>query len=209
MELVSDRLNDPLILYESKCHKCISLIRKLGLRKLKDVWKEQSWFVMFTAITIGIGLYIAISFGCEPPNMWRIDVGFALLAVAHLFQSVYHGVKTKYIRAALHTFCTAIAIHYPTAMESDRLHVGWHHMSYGLTLVLPGYVILGLFGAANICDEIFNYDELHLFGRHDVQYGFDNIFQEYFAPIVLALIVGTILETMALFIYVKSNNNLN
>ena len=188
----------------SLCSRVRSSFSNITAEKIKKIiWDNKGEIALGIAVN-GVAYYVSSATDLEPENIkWQIYSLYGSLFAAHAFQLARCASKGQKLRSLIHTTSAGLATTYPVLMEMNKLHLGWHHMSIGLSCLVPGYKALGLFGAALVGDEIFYYDELHIYPNNHTQKaiqdfvgneGLDDRLVQYFQPIVITLTAITILE---------------
>lgn len=126
-----------------------------------------------------------------------------MLAGTHLGIGLYKiRSKKPLIVIFLHFMGLSLALIYGCGMNTTTfpgIHIGYHHMSYGLYFLLylncPGTgtisIILGLLP---INDEINNYNELGLWDYRDCDYGYDNWVTDYWWAFLIVSLASTAIE---------------
>lgn len=127
-----------------------------------------------------------------------------MLAGAHLGVGLYKIRKDrrKPIVILLHFIGLSLALIYGLGMDTPTfpgIHIGYHHMSYGLYFLLyldnPGTRTISIIlGFLPINDEINNYNELGLWDYRDCDYGYDNWVTDYWWVFLTVSLTSTVVE---------------
>lgn len=215
-----ERVDSPLLESPSFFSRCVRACRpssvsslfgrvraslpNITAKNVKEFVWENKEKILFGVAANGVAYYVASATDLEPEDVkWQIYTLFGVLTAAHGYQLCKSISKKKKLRSVIHSCSAGLAVTYPILMETGRLHLGWHHMSFGLAALVPGYKALGLFGLAMVGDEILYYDELGIFHHNKTQQAIqdmvgneslDDRFVDYFQPIIAGLTVITVLE---------------
>lgn len=123
---------------------------------------------------------------CGGINIWNLAIpqtarlvhaGYSLLTVGHLAQAYRHGEENG-PRTLFHLFGAALSAVTTVAMLGGHYETRWHHMSYGLLMMLSPFRSMRFFGTAMALDSTLywikpgkdNFDFSNIFVSHPIAF---------------------------------------